>query len=721
MNKQQLKEQSLLYLLSQNNFIVPEIQREYVWGQNNEVISRFLDSIIEKIGAICDQCGNPNINSKINVGFLYTYKPSHVIYSHERFLDENLIDGQQRFTTLFLLLFYCAIKEDRLSDFKDVVRLENEIEMAFDYKVRDLTHIFLMQLVDKVSSLDDLELIIEDKSTWLLDDFKADVTVLSIIEALKIIHQKLSSTNQYIFNYVLNNIKFYHFRTEATNQGEELYITMNSRGEALSKNEENKAILMFDDDSLFDFGPKWEEWQDFFWKNRDRENPGSNADIGFNEFIRWIQIIEMSVSDTDTDTNEDEKIDDKSLTKEIITLIQGEKIILNKQYFSIEKIENYYKSVEYLFNEYFNNVNNISEEYRNYNQQIFKKRFLHPKNKIIEQSEIFQLVPLIYYVLKLKQKDKLISELNVFRLSRFLFNLRKDTTVRKTINKQTLNAIKLIDVLIENNLDDIAQIINIQDRRISRTLLTSEEEFKFKIYLANSENREKIEFLFWNAENNKILNGKIASILQFSYCEDYKIKDFEFQKSFDSFNAEKFDFLKFNKLFNNFLKIIEENNDSLSNNIWASMLLTDYYQIREYDEKHKIVSCKSSEDFFLLRDKYFLENLIKIDSIDSAEIYFQNIFNDFISKYDSLDELANENDYKKQLFAYSMALINQKKWEYWKGKNFGVYLNPDSSFRSFFKNNVRYQHFKQKWVGAHYNYFDDSEIVIKKFFSDILN
>ena len=58
-NKQQLKEQSLLYLLSQNNFIVPEIQREYVWGQNEEVISRFIDSIIEKIGIVCDQCGNP--------------------------------------------------------------------------------------------------------------------------------------------------------------------------------------------------------------------------------------------------------------------------------------------------------------------------------------------------------------------------------------------------------------------------------------------------------------------------------------------------------------------------------------------------------------------------------------------------------------------------------------------------------------------------------------
>ncbi len=114
---QLLKEQSLLHLLSQNNFIVPEIQREYVWGENEEVIARFLDSIIEKIGNVCDQCGNPTNKTKINIGFLYTYKPSYVTYSHDRFLDENIIDGQQRFTTLILLLFFCALKEDRIEDF----------------------------------------------------------------------------------------------------------------------------------------------------------------------------------------------------------------------------------------------------------------------------------------------------------------------------------------------------------------------------------------------------------------------------------------------------------------------------------------------------------------------------------------------------------------------------------------------------------------------------
>lgn len=169
-NKQQLKEQSLLYLLSQNNFIVPEIQREYVWGLNYMVISRFIDSLAEKIVTVCDQCGNPLRSTKINIGFLYTYKPSYVTYSHERFLDENLIDGQQRFTTLVLLLFYSALKEDRISDFREAIRFDGESEMAFNYKVRSLTNDFLIQLFHRVTNLVTLNSIFEENNTWFLSD-----------------------------------------------------------------------------------------------------------------------------------------------------------------------------------------------------------------------------------------------------------------------------------------------------------------------------------------------------------------------------------------------------------------------------------------------------------------------------------------------------------------------------------------------------------------------
>ena len=37
-----LKDENLLTLFSLNNLIVPEIQREYVWGNNSDVLEKFL-------------------------------------------------------------------------------------------------------------------------------------------------------------------------------------------------------------------------------------------------------------------------------------------------------------------------------------------------------------------------------------------------------------------------------------------------------------------------------------------------------------------------------------------------------------------------------------------------------------------------------------------------------------------------------------------------------
>ncbi|MET3732496.1 DUF262 domain-containing protein [Moheibacter stercoris] len=715
MKNQQLKEQSLLFLLSQNNFIVPEIQREYVWGNNPDVLNRFLDSIIDKIGDSCDVCGNPESSLKINVGFLYTYKPSYVNYNYERFLDENLIDGQQRFTTLFLLLFYTALKEERLEDFKDALRFEDYQQIAFDYKVRNLTHIFILDLISKVDSLEKLRLILRNEASWMLNDFKQDVTVLSMIQALKIIDSKFQARKEKYFAFILNNIKFYHFKTEATNQGEELYITMNARGEALSKNEENKAALMFDDANIFEYGKKWEEWQDFFWKHRNKSESNSNSDVGLNEFLRWIQVIEMTLRDNDFDTDEDEKIDDKSFTKSIITLIQGEKIHLDKAYFSIEKIEKYFKALEYLFKVY-DADKSFLIKYDSICDNLITKEWLSPSNKVLSQIDCFKFIPILHYVNKLLETNRKVNNQNVFRLFRYLSNLTHDKTITKTINKQVINAIKLVDNLLKED-DDITKVIKLEKGSVSKSLLTPEEHFKFSIYLQN-QNREHLESAFWNAEDNNILKGKISPLLQFSYFVDNS-NEFEHLKSFDVFNPLDFDLNKFTLLFSNFQKLTSEDNEKISDNIWGTLMLTDYYQVKDYNDTHKIIVCENSDDFHLIRNKRFLSKLIEIDNFKTSEDYFQNIFNQFLSKYSTLDDLKNETDLKRQLYAYYIVLKNLGNWHFGKGKNFGVYLNP-SRFNSFFELNVRYQHYRQKWQGADYNYFDDNKKHINKFYSQLL-
>jgi hypothetical protein len=283
MNNTYLKDENLLSLLLLNNMIVPEIQREYVWGksENKSVLERFLKSIKEN----CDACENCNLVHKkgdINIGFLYSYKPPYVTIDNERYLDEFLIDGQQRFTTLFLLLAYLSVKEKRIKDFVSIIRFDEEKEeINFDYKVRNLTHRFLIDFVsflNKDANIDSME-----NETWYLSDYQTDVTVQAMIKSLHTIAEIFNDDYQY-FDYILTAVRFWHFKTEATSQGEELYITMNSRGEKLASNEEQKAEIL-PQEKLLEWGGKWEEWQDFFWKNRGK-NP--NADKGFNEFLNCI-------------------------------------------------------------------------------------------------------------------------------------------------------------------------------------------------------------------------------------------------------------------------------------------------------------------------------------------------------------------------------------------------------------------------------------------------
>lgn len=291
-----LKDENLLTLFSLNNMIVPEIQREYVWGNNSDILEKFLMEL-EKKAVPCEECHHVHGNKNINVGFLYSYKPSYVKHESEKILDEFLIDGQQRITTLFLLLLFRATIEDRIDDFMAICRAdEDEYEMGFNYKVRSLTQKFLMQLIKHAqkegSKAFDFIVDLDNTPHWFLDDYKNDPTVMSMISALISIRKTFGNTSNYYFDYLLTNIHFWHFKTEATSQGEELYITMNSRGEQLSDNEMQKSRVLPSSD-LFRYGREWESWQTFFWRNRNKGNSkNANADKGFNNFLACIEGLE---------------------------------------------------------------------------------------------------------------------------------------------------------------------------------------------------------------------------------------------------------------------------------------------------------------------------------------------------------------------------------------------------------------------------------------------
>ncbi|MBR4325972.1 MAG: DUF262 domain-containing protein [Bacteroidales bacterium] len=260
-------------LFQDYTLFVPEIQREYVWDSDvncQKVMIPFLRSL------------NHNLQSGIyNIGFLYSYTNSDK--------DNYIIDGQQRFTTVVLLLYVLAIREDK--KFEEYIGVEKPT-MRFAYSVRPQTESFMRNLFRsrKVTKEDIYNQI------WFLPEYSFDITINSIINAVETMWNELTNLQNLTFEKIINNVTFWYFNIEETSQGEELYITMNSRGQKLTNTEQIKPHL-FDKlkkdnkGDYTDYGKLWDDWEEFFYSKKGKRSIQS-VDIAMNSFLRVIYEME---------------------------------------------------------------------------------------------------------------------------------------------------------------------------------------------------------------------------------------------------------------------------------------------------------------------------------------------------------------------------------------------------------------------------------------------
>ena len=251
-------------IISQHTIIIPEIQREYVWGDKPNILDKFLSDIIQ----VKD-------DKPVNIGFLYRYSP----YAGD---DKQLyiIDGQQRFTTIILLLIFLARKEKR--------ELPSYFS-NFSYRVRSSSDEFLSQLL-KIKSIEFSEESIKNY-WWYSKSYDNDPTIQAIIGAL--CHFKQSSILEQInYDLIIKNIEFWVFDVNNTSQGEELYLSMNSRGEQLEDFENIKPLLfekVQDNKTKNHYGKLWDNWENFFFEMCQNNNKGIEAvDIAMNNFVKII-------------------------------------------------------------------------------------------------------------------------------------------------------------------------------------------------------------------------------------------------------------------------------------------------------------------------------------------------------------------------------------------------------------------------------------------------
>ena len=231
---------------------IPKIQRDYAQGRENEsaVADRFLDKIFE--------CLKDDKNLELD--FIYGSVDKNVVY---------LLDGQQRITTLFLLHWYIALRED---GFNEEIK---EGLKKFTYSTRVSSREFCKNIIDNIEYIKKYYSN-EKKLSNIIKNFywftnENDPTIKAMLNMIDKIDAKYKLYNENLFDR-LKNIQFYFLPLNNFNLTDEIYLKMNARGKPLTSFENFKALLedffkdKIDNDILQQYKIKIDtSWVNFIW------------------------------------------------------------------------------------------------------------------------------------------------------------------------------------------------------------------------------------------------------------------------------------------------------------------------------------------------------------------------------------------------------------------------------------------------------------------------
>ena len=309
--------------------IIPDLQRDYCWGDKKhggtkiELVSGFFDSLFETF--------EKEPTKELQLGMIYAYENpiNHV----------QLCDGQQRITTLYLLMgmLYKKLRlefinnwseyDDKISRLDICKKLRNNLISKFEYKrddkepylqyaIRESTLYFLSDLVCRFFLNGDIEVKDIKKCSWYFSEYNLDPTIQSMISALEIIEKKLIGKDLSGFSdFILQKVELLYFDMKDRQHGEEMFVIINTTGEALTPTENLKPILIgnIKEEERKSKSDIWENWEKWFWQNKlGNEN---EADQGLNEFFIWYWQLKLG-QESDYSSGKQEKLSPIKLFKE---------------------------------------------------------------------------------------------------------------------------------------------------------------------------------------------------------------------------------------------------------------------------------------------------------------------------------------------------------------------------------------------------------------------
>ncbi|MBL1408701.1 DUF262 domain-containing protein [Sphingobacterium faecale] len=284
------KEYTLATLFTNNNkVIIPDLQRDYCWGDRawnkdtekySELVSGFLGNLIELY--------LENSNNSLTLGLIYGYEnpKCHI----------QLCDGQQRLTTLFLILGIINKRSGNCfqSNLISNDELENDRLPYLQYSIRESTLYFFSDLVcqyflqsENGSSHSKIR-----TSSWYFSEYDLDPSIKSILAAIETIEETFDKMLDFDYprfgEFINSKLGLLYYDMGTRSQGEETFVIINTTGEPLSATENLKPILIgniVDKEKRRIASEEWEEREQWFWQNRKEDE--YTSDDGINDFFIW--------------------------------------------------------------------------------------------------------------------------------------------------------------------------------------------------------------------------------------------------------------------------------------------------------------------------------------------------------------------------------------------------------------------------------------------------
>ncbi len=221
-----LKELSIKKLFKSGNYIVPIYQRNYAWSEQE------INQLIDDINDYCKENKDKKENEKNNyyIGTLVVYKKDNIY---------EVIDGQQRLTTLYILISVLKNKFEK-GEIHFVVESKEKLQEALKEIFENIN--FNLKFESREKSQKALKEIFESKIS------PKDELNTSIINGYEIIEKKLKQLENeelgLFVEYLFLNVQILRVEVPQDTDLNHYFEIMNNRGEQLEKHEILKSRML---------------------------------------------------------------------------------------------------------------------------------------------------------------------------------------------------------------------------------------------------------------------------------------------------------------------------------------------------------------------------------------------------------------------------------------------------------------------------------------------